>query len=240
MLTENKFSKYLLYAVGEIVLVVIGILIALSINNYNNDRIANAQMITYLNSIKEDLITDKRAFSGNIDFYKNFLESKSKFLSLSQFQNISTDSLTNIILPIYADYTINTTTFNKISNLGLTELSKNDSLSKKIYTYYTYEMEYFDSVMKWEVESTEFEGNYWLYNQNVYERNPLDLKNNFAQFQDENENRQNLIELITSPKGRNFLINDYERKQRVLVAYEEMRELANELIDDIEQELTVK
>jgi hypothetical protein len=34
ILSENKFSKYLLYAVGEIVLVVIGILIAVSINNW--------------------------------------------------------------------------------------------------------------------------------------------------------------------------------------------------------------
>jgi hypothetical protein len=32
MLTENKFGKYLLYAIGEIILVVIGILIALQIN----------------------------------------------------------------------------------------------------------------------------------------------------------------------------------------------------------------
>ncbi|MFT7066002.1 MAG: hypothetical protein ACJAUO_001580, partial [Sediminicola sp.] len=38
MLTENKFSKYLLYAIGEIILVVIGILIALSINNWNENR----------------------------------------------------------------------------------------------------------------------------------------------------------------------------------------------------------
>nr|WP_297785840.1 DUF6090 family protein [uncultured Allomuricauda sp.] len=37
LLTENKFSKYLLYAFGEIILVVIGILIALQINNWNND-----------------------------------------------------------------------------------------------------------------------------------------------------------------------------------------------------------
>ena len=35
LLTENKFSKYLLYAIGEIILVVIGILIALQINNAN-------------------------------------------------------------------------------------------------------------------------------------------------------------------------------------------------------------
>ena len=38
MLTENKFSKYLIYAVGEILLVVIGILIALSINNWNEKQ----------------------------------------------------------------------------------------------------------------------------------------------------------------------------------------------------------
>jgi len=36
-LTENKFSKYLLYATGEVVLVVIGILIALTINNRNEE-----------------------------------------------------------------------------------------------------------------------------------------------------------------------------------------------------------
>lgn len=35
LLTENKFSKYLLYAIGEIILVVIGILIAININNTN-------------------------------------------------------------------------------------------------------------------------------------------------------------------------------------------------------------
>jgi hypothetical protein len=38
LLTENKFSKYLLYAIGEIALVIIGILIALSINNWNEQR----------------------------------------------------------------------------------------------------------------------------------------------------------------------------------------------------------
>ncbi|MDJ0644547.1 MAG: DUF6090 family protein [Flavobacteriaceae bacterium] len=38
LLSENKFSKYLVYAIGEIVLVVIGILIALQINNWNENR----------------------------------------------------------------------------------------------------------------------------------------------------------------------------------------------------------
>ncbi len=38
LLTDNRFNKYLLYAIGEIVLVVVGILIALQINNWNDDR----------------------------------------------------------------------------------------------------------------------------------------------------------------------------------------------------------
>lgn len=38
LLTENKFSKYVLYAIGEIILVVVGILIALSINNWNSNQ----------------------------------------------------------------------------------------------------------------------------------------------------------------------------------------------------------
>jgi sensor domain CHASE-containing protein len=38
MIKENRTSKYLLYAIGEIILVVIGILIALSINNWNEQR----------------------------------------------------------------------------------------------------------------------------------------------------------------------------------------------------------
>ena len=47
MLTENKFSKYLLYAIGEIILVVIGILIALQINNWNEDK-KNRELEKYM------------------------------------------------------------------------------------------------------------------------------------------------------------------------------------------------
>ncbi len=41
LIAESRFGKYLLYVMGEIILVVIGILIALSINNWNETRKAN-------------------------------------------------------------------------------------------------------------------------------------------------------------------------------------------------------
>jgi len=58
LLTENKFSKYLFYAVGEIILVVIGILIALSINNWNEDKKNRKLITTYKKSIIENLVKD--------------------------------------------------------------------------------------------------------------------------------------------------------------------------------------
>ena len=58
LLTENKFSKYLLYAIGEIVLVVIGILLALNINNRNQQQINDAEITSILKEIQQDLVSD--------------------------------------------------------------------------------------------------------------------------------------------------------------------------------------
>ena len=54
LLTENKFSKYLLYAIGEIVLVVIGILIALSINNWNESLKTQSRVSLHYKELKEE------------------------------------------------------------------------------------------------------------------------------------------------------------------------------------------
>ncbi|MEB8330780.1 DUF6090 family protein [Flavobacteriaceae bacterium KMM 6897] len=60
LVTENKFSKYLLYAIGEIVLVVIGILIALQLNNLNEIEKINDTEFIYLNALHDE-------FSNNLE-----------------------------------------------------------------------------------------------------------------------------------------------------------------------------
>src|SRR5665811_200014 len=67
LLTENKFSKYLIYAIGEIVLVVIGILIALSINNWNENSINKRLETNYLIRISKDLENDYLEFDDAIE-----------------------------------------------------------------------------------------------------------------------------------------------------------------------------
>mgnify|MGYP003119216942 CR=1 FL=1 len=59
MLTENKFGKYLTYAIGEIILVVIGILIALSINNWNENRKNSIEEKAILENLIENLNLSK-------------------------------------------------------------------------------------------------------------------------------------------------------------------------------------
>tara|TARA_R110002167_G_C12593494_1_gene644443 strand:+ start:74 stop:1120 length:1047 start_codon:yes stop_codon:yes gene_type:complete len=58
LLSQNKVSKYLLYAIGEIVLVVIGILIALAINNRNQQQINEAKITSILKEIQQELVND--------------------------------------------------------------------------------------------------------------------------------------------------------------------------------------
>jgi len=66
LLTENKFNKYLLYAVGEIILVVIGIVIALQINNSNELRKEKNEEALILSDLKEDLIATRLNFLETI------------------------------------------------------------------------------------------------------------------------------------------------------------------------------
>ncbi|GHA30492.1 hypothetical protein GCM10007103_09880 [Salinimicrobium marinum] len=60
LLIESKFSKYLLYAIGEIILVVIGILIALQINNWNQNRKDDRTLKEYLGKVRVHTLEDLR------------------------------------------------------------------------------------------------------------------------------------------------------------------------------------
>jgi len=59
LLTENRFSKYLLYAIGEIILVVMGILIALWINNKNEERLDAQTEKQYYRGFLQDILLDE-------------------------------------------------------------------------------------------------------------------------------------------------------------------------------------
>ena len=70
---KNKIGKYLKYAFGEIILVVIGILIALQINNWNEAKKLTSDKIEFLNGIKNELQLDADRADTLINMYKKHL-----------------------------------------------------------------------------------------------------------------------------------------------------------------------
>ncbi|WP_445386465.1 DUF6090 family protein [Robiginitalea sp. IMCC44478] len=93
LLTDNKISKYLLYAVGEILLVVIGILIALQVNSWNEAKQEERLAREYLNSLKSDLIKDKIFIENRYPDIREWFDDWKKFKLKTEDPSLATDSL---------------------------------------------------------------------------------------------------------------------------------------------------
>jgi hypothetical protein len=74
LLMENKTGKYFKYAIGEIVLVVIGILIALQINNWNENRKSNIEEMAILKAMKTDFKETKNRAEETIESQKEVVD----------------------------------------------------------------------------------------------------------------------------------------------------------------------
>lgn len=80
-LKDSKLSKYFAYAIGEIVLVVIGILIALSINNYNEELKKRDKELEILKQLKDEFTLNQSQLEEKILMRNEGLEAAAKILS---------------------------------------------------------------------------------------------------------------------------------------------------------------
>lgn len=69
LLSQNRLGKYFVYAIGEIVLVVIGILLALNINNKNEERKNEEKFVKIFKEIQDDLVADVNEVNTVFDRY---------------------------------------------------------------------------------------------------------------------------------------------------------------------------
>lgn len=93
MLNENKFSKYLIYAIGEILLVVIGILIALQINIRNESNKLIAAKHVYYQQLLKDLASDSTYLEGKIVSYENRISNYNKYKERYKSQKLSPEEV---------------------------------------------------------------------------------------------------------------------------------------------------
>ena len=148
LLTENKFSKpaspvgrYLLYAIGEIVLVVLGILIALSVNNWNQENKDRQLGEDYLFRIHRDLVQDTINFR-QIIHSNNVLREDIKLLLVTLYDGVESIEEVQYMSAIYDQaldqvFSPNDNTYKGMISSGALGLIKNPELKEEIVELYS-------------------------------------------------------------------------------------------------------
>lgn len=101
LIAENRFSKYVFYAIGEILLVVIGILIALQLNTWNSERIQQKEIETTYRSMLEEIHSTQKQIQQKYGLLENVILAKNK-RSLQLMKLHNKDSIQQIYESIVA------------------------------------------------------------------------------------------------------------------------------------------
>jgi hypothetical protein len=139
MLTENKFSKYFIYAIGEIALVMIGILLALQVNNWNETHKSIASEKRYVSDLIQDLKNDSIKLNQLDIFLKSKSVSKEKIVPLLQGNKVAIDSIEfhfAIQWAIRGRFTPTNITIEELKNSGGLNIIRDVYLRRQIVSLY--------------------------------------------------------------------------------------------------------
>ena len=138
-LTESKFSKYLIYAVGEIILVVIGILIALQVNNLNEVRKSNLELKKINQNLIQEFESNQKALNIALSGLKWTKRGGLKILSMigkseSELNHTNLDSLieTSLFWPTWKPTNF---VLNELKSTGKLSLIKNSKIKELLFEY---------------------------------------------------------------------------------------------------------
>jgi Family of unknown function (DUF6090) len=181
LLSDNKFSKYLLYAVGEIVLVVIGILIALSINNWNEEKKTKIKINNLLEALKNDLIQDTLLITKKQPFVVEQYKLNESLRARVAKPNATIDTLIHIMRhefnPNWSVQIIyNTNAYNSLNETGLIE-NLSDSLKANIKNFYNKKFSLNDRIEKttndYREKITSYVNTYTFGSTPIHDQGPL-------------------------------------------------------------------
>lgn len=140
LLMENKTGKYFKYALGEIILVVIGILIALQINNWNTHRIERSKEDSYLVNLKRDLNNQmqmiERNLSGEEYIYNSLSKVKSNFDKHKKFRAVKEDIVLISSMNDRYTFTITSPTYTELLSTGNLDLITDKTFKTQMVKYY--------------------------------------------------------------------------------------------------------
>ena len=138
LLFENKFSKYLIYAIGEIALVMIGILLALQVNNWNQLKQHKSELSNHFHTLLENIGDDQVNLDSLVEYRKRAaIVSKD---ALHKFENNTIDNfqqLIDIMIPVAVErrFERHTSGFEQVEESALYQSEKHLLLRRLIVEY---------------------------------------------------------------------------------------------------------
>ena len=238
LINQNKTSKYFKYAIGEIVLVVIGILIALQINNWNEKRNNKAKLESYILIYKDVLKLNIELFDTNIKTAEAYIKRNIETLKLRNFDSIHVDSLEARIETFYVNFDTENFVHESFKNSQITDFGKYDTIINRMQAYYTWGYAELADVIKQHNDGVDKADDFWRFQQNTYE---LNYNNNTStSLQSEKDRKENMIKLIKSPRARNILKLDIRKKKATIVWLKEYKKRSLGNIDQINRTLNLK
>ncbi len=149
LIVENKFSRYLLYAIGEILLVMIGILLALQVNNWNEARKEHQLETKILTEILLNLESDLKNLDEKIANNKRFINHQTAVLDHLNNNLPITDALRYDYAWLTGDdhFTPNAVGYENLKSMGL-NIIRNENLIKEITALYAYKYPEFTAEVK--------------------------------------------------------------------------------------------
>ena len=141
LLSEGRFSKYLIYAIGEIILVVIGILIALQINNWNQNRLNEDLESLYYKRLLADVKEEQLIIESTINYSKQVSAHAKEAIAVFENSSKANPNPIQNVIDMYqasqfSDSYSASSTFKELIASGQINLIQNDSLKTALIRYY--------------------------------------------------------------------------------------------------------
>lgn len=137
-LKKNNTARYLKYAFGEILLVVVGILLALQINNWNEDRKSKKELTTILKTISSDLKQDTLVAINIISVYDTIKANSNKLLDGKiTKENHQKYPLLRSLVSFYSPFSTQIKGYEMLKKHSNQNEVQNDSVVSKILQFYT-------------------------------------------------------------------------------------------------------
>ena len=142
LLNNGNFSRYLLYAAGEIILVVVGILIALQINNWNESRKNDKQLTQILSTIRQDLVSDTLKVRLVLDNYESRESVFDRVLGDSAtMEDYRNQPFYGVLVTTFVPVTLEQRGYNQLNAFNNFTNNESELIVSQITEFYTFFLE---------------------------------------------------------------------------------------------------